>query len=408
MRVKIIYYLGLLLISTCLLCFIGCEDSVKFSNQPPRALSITKAKCFIWTEGELELVGSAIDDDGDPLIFRWSANGGTFDSNEGETVRWTAPVNPGTYIVTLTVTDEIDDRSTSIGVRVGAIFPSLQQTTIVVDDGHPYIVLGAARMSISAGRVVILEPGVQIIIDSPFGGFNVLGMLIANGTEDRPIEIFPNNCEEGAGLWGGIAFTGPEAEGSLRNVSILAPKYGVEIVQFAQVALDSCTVYSASIEGVRVTDNSIATITDCTILNNWVGIYVKNSYIDVRSSVIRDSSNGGIKISNTADFTASIESCVISNNGAQGVLLTNEASPTIHYCSFHANTPYALRLDTGYASGDSVQAQNNFWGIGNIDEPSISAVIYDGNDDASISAYVDFDPWLVDAPVGLVWQAAIR
>lgn len=410
MRVNSFYYLVLLLILTCLFCCIGCEDSVKFSNQPPGNLSITNNKCYIWTEGVLDLVGDATDTDGDPLIFRWSASGGTFDSNEGKTVRWTAPGDPGTYTVTLTVTDEIDDRSTSISISVGALFPSLQSVTTIEDEGYPYIVIGSSRMFISAGRVVILEPGVQIIIDSPFGGFNVAGRLIANGTKERPIEIYPNSCEEGTGLWEGVAFTGYQAEknGILRNVYVLAAKNGIEVVAMAQITLDSCTVYNSSIEGVRVIDNSAATITDCIIINNGVGMYVKNSNVSIQSSVIRENGNYGIQISNTDEFTSSIENCVISYNGSDGILLTNFASPTIHYCSMSWNGGYEIRLDYVYEATDSVQAQNNYWGCSDCLEADISALVFDKNDEVSIGAYIDFDPWLNNAPVGFVWQVTPR
>jgi len=51
-----------------------------------------------------QLTCSASDADKDPLSYHWSANRGNI-SGEGPTVTWTAPETPGTYTITIAVSD---------------------------------------------------------------------------------------------------------------------------------------------------------------------------------------------------------------------------------------------------------------------------------------------------------------
>ena len=408
MRGNIFHRLLLLLASTCLIWCTGCENSARFSNQPPSGLSITKSKCYIWTEGDVDLTGDATDDDGDPLVYRWSATDGTFDKTEGATVRWRAPSEPGTCTVTLTVTDEIDDKSVSIDIPVGEVFPTLRHQMVLEDAGYPYIVRDLNRVSLPSGMLVTIGPGVTIIIDSAFGGFSVRGELVINGTKDDPVEFFANSCEEGTGLWGGIAFSEADARGSLRNVRILSPKYGIEAVDMAEVTLDSCTIYSASVKGVHVVNSSTATITNCRIENNKIGVYVQNSNVAINSTTLKWNTQVGAEISSNGEFTLSMEGCTISNNGSEGVSLALRASPDIHNCSFYANGRYAVRLEPGYEATDSIQAQNNFWGLANTTETEIAADLYDKNDHEFIGAYIDFTPWLTQPPAVVYRRIAER
>jgi len=47
----------------------------------------------------------ARDPDGDALTYRWTATGGTLANATSRQAQWTAPTTPGTYTLTVTVTD---------------------------------------------------------------------------------------------------------------------------------------------------------------------------------------------------------------------------------------------------------------------------------------------------------------
>lgn len=74
-------------------------------NQPPR-VSVSCHPCAVTPGGEAILTATASDPDDDPLIYAWSASGGTFDgAADTPTVRWTAPATVGSVTIRVTVSD---------------------------------------------------------------------------------------------------------------------------------------------------------------------------------------------------------------------------------------------------------------------------------------------------------------
>ena len=72
-------------------------------NQPPVILFI-KAQQPVTPLDSSQIHCTASDSDGDTLYYSWSAQEGTFSGN-GASITWTAPKNPGDYIITVTVND---------------------------------------------------------------------------------------------------------------------------------------------------------------------------------------------------------------------------------------------------------------------------------------------------------------
>lgn len=70
---------------------------------------------------------AARDPYGDPLQYHWTATGGTFSPNSGNTVRWTPPATPGIEHVTVTVTTQRG------GVATGS------QAVVVEADGSAHL-----------------------------------------------------------------------------------------------------------------------------------------------------------------------------------------------------------------------------------------------------------------------------
>ncbi len=54
--------------------------------------------------GKANITCTANDPDGDELTYRWTTSGGTIDST-GAAVTWTAPADPGSYMITAVVSD---------------------------------------------------------------------------------------------------------------------------------------------------------------------------------------------------------------------------------------------------------------------------------------------------------------
>lgn len=95
---------------------IGCESSVTVpggggggtaGNRPPVIGALTANPTSITvTEGRpITLQGVASDPEGDTIAYNWTTTGGTLNSTTGQLVYWVPPTTPGTYVVSLLVTD---------------------------------------------------------------------------------------------------------------------------------------------------------------------------------------------------------------------------------------------------------------------------------------------------------------
>lgn len=88
-------------------------------NEAPQIVSVQKNEAFTAPGGTLQLTATATDADNDPLIFTWTANGGTF-SGSGNTVNWTAPGTEGIFQLAVRATDDqglFAEASTTILVK---------------------------------------------------------------------------------------------------------------------------------------------------------------------------------------------------------------------------------------------------------------------------------------------------
>lgn len=414
---RLLMLLGLLtIVGIC----SGCDTGMEFSNSAPRGLTITMSECITYPRGEVMLSGAAVDDDEDPLIYRWSADAGEFDPEDGvgQSVTWTPPDSSAYVRITMTVTDEIDDRSTSSEIEVGELFPSVIMGgyTIIEDHGHTYVLTRGSPVSVGAAAYLVLEEGVRIVVNSQSGGFNVRGFLIVNGTADNEVVIGPNNCFGETDMWGGIVLTDGTARGQLQHLNAYSSNNGIQVVEGARADFDSCKVESHARSGILVTDNSNVTIFGCKIWDNDIGVRIENSNVTLTSSSIRYNGDHGVYVSTVPDtvavFNISIERCAISANEENGIYLTNYAQVRIHNNTMFFNGPgtglgYNIRLQAFY-SDDPVQAQRNYWGY--TDEDDIGVTIRDNRDPAAsdVSTYVDFSDWLNDPPVEFRLHAGRR
>ena len=388
----------------------GCENTARFANTAPSGLTLLPSKCFVATGQTVRLVGDAKDDDGDSLTFHWKASKGSFtpSSATGVAVDWRAPAEPGTVVITMTVTDDVVKVSKAQSITVCTVFPGTVTSSRTIENtGYVYILTNRDPLVIPSIATLTIEPGVTIVIDSETGGFATFGRIEARGHTGNKIKVQGNTCSTGSGLWEGVYLYEATGRGTFANADITMSKYGIQVVDGAKLTMDSCEIYNNQDMGIGVRNTgSRAEIHSCKIWDNGVGVYVINGEADIRGSSIRYSGGNGIELSFSLDATpVTIDSCSIGNNGISGIHLSEKAGPEIHYCSIFSNggnpgeMNYGIRL-ASYVAFDSIQAQNNYWGV-NMNTPAeISAAIYDAGDNPSqLKAYVDFTPWLNEGPI---------
>jgi hypothetical protein len=413
MKIATSYLLVVLAFMAVALTVPGCESENKVSNADPGELTLSVSKCFIEKGGTITLAGSAIDEDDDPLTFRWTATAGTFTpaSGEGTTVQWTAPGSPAAVTITMAVTDEIVTVKKTQAVTVCEPVQSSIITNVTLENtGAVYIVKNADLLPISSSATLIIAPGVTIVFDSPSTGFAAFGRIVAEGTSGEKIRFRGNTCGQSTGLWDGIYIRGTYGWASFGYVELAASSNGIQMDGTAQLSLVESAIYDNANIGLSIVGElASATIRGCEIWDNGTGIEISNATVDISGTSISYNITNGVEIAYSLDQTrVAIDSSTIANNGNDGFLLSNLARPEIYYCTIDGNGVesgygYAVRL-AGYAGGDTIHAENNFWGVGNTTAQKIGLLIFDGNDAGGLP-YVGIAPWLSESP-GFLRSAA--
>ena len=117
-------------ISGTILC-----SSCGLFNDYPVISSVQSQKEWVDLSGNSEIECVASDPDGDELTYQWTATDGKI-SGQGSTVTWTAPNTPGTYAITVKVTDGRGGEAT------------MQQTIDVMVNHPPTIESLAAQLQV--------------------------------------------------------------------------------------------------------------------------------------------------------------------------------------------------------------------------------------------------------------------
>jgi hypothetical protein len=76
-------------------------------NNPPIIASLKADPEMVQPLGKSNITCMASDPDGDALTYSWAASAGTVD-NSNKSVTWTAPNTPGSYKITVVVSDGKD------------------------------------------------------------------------------------------------------------------------------------------------------------------------------------------------------------------------------------------------------------------------------------------------------------
>lgn len=412
MRRNMLYLVLLCALSTALPLLCGCEDTVKYLNTKPEGLAITYEKCHVAAGGSVELSGIATDADGDSLTYKWSATAGSFvpASAAGRYVAWVAPAGFGPAVVTMTVTDGFEPVSLQQTITVCELLPSsILVSRSIENAGHMYITKSGGPLLIAGSATVTIEPGVTIVVDLG-GGIESYGGIVALGTATQKIRIMQNSCMGEDGLWTGLYLIEAEAEGEFRYCEISGGTAGVAAREAAHLDMEDCQVYNHGDCGLNLSLWATADIRRCSIWDNGQGVYVEDAAVAMSRSSIRYSGGDGVfLIASTGEAQTTIDSCVVANNYTNGIVIADNAMPSIHYCSIFSNGEagagnYAVRLSSTWTSVP-IAAENNYWGLGKDTEAEIAALIYDGADNPVLNT-VDFVPWLAGPPVSAAAGAA--
>ncbi len=106
------------LCSLLLVVLFGCGEDLPIITETLEVRNLTPAQSSIGA-GETTIVESTVSYTGDEtvLLYRWSADAGTIQGSNGKAT-YIAPENPGTYTISLRVTDGVisDEKTTTITV----------------------------------------------------------------------------------------------------------------------------------------------------------------------------------------------------------------------------------------------------------------------------------------------------
>ena len=195
------------------------------------------------------------------------------------------------------------------------------QDTIWTLTDSPFIVI--QDLVIEENAILTIEPNVEV----RFGGNFLLlvkGKLIAIGTEEKPIIFTSNNLQPNAGNWHTINFTSTQTS-LLEHCIIKYAKNGITI-EDGSVSIARCEISNNLQNGIYITGNNGASITENRIENNQNGILING---DSSGTTMQENTiylNNGTGISLRAVNLTKVENILISNN----ILSTNPVGISIY------------------------------------------------------------------------------
>jgi parallel beta-helix repeat protein len=339
----------------------------------------------------------------------------------------------------------------AMAIAEDAVITRLHDQTYSVDQTWSGDVIIDGVIQFNAGTTLTIEPGttvrfVKTDTDGDGIGENeiyVQGRLVANGTKERPIVFTSAEEHPRPGDWGAVNIM--VSEGAVNELSNCVIEYGYRgfHMHFSKGRVTDCTMRNNYL-GIQCQDSELE-ITGCTISHNRGAIVFKDSKLKIRNNVISDNywairflygeveltgntitgnlingvtfrenkvkASGNYLSDNRKGFSSegaevvldgnivdsNVESGIylkhskgtvkandISGNGDAGISI-EDSSVVVTGNDITGNRNYAV--DNNGSMG--LDARGNWWGT--TDKAGISAMIYDGADEAGIGM-VDFEP----------------
>ena len=149
-------------------------------NRPPTVSQVTANPPTIEPGQQTNVSAVATDPDGDTLTYTWSAPAGTFSNPNGLNTTWTAPQQPGTYPLTVTVNDGRGGMATgTVNVTVMA------RPVITFDDVH----FDFDRSALRPDAIMILDAAVMTLQANPGLTVTIEGHTDSVGTAEYNLSL---------------------------------------------------------------------------------------------------------------------------------------------------------------------------------------------------------------------------
>jgi hypothetical protein len=415
-----------------LLLNCGGTETIEPINQGP-SITFTFTEIAVRDNLTHDLTVAVSDPEGDPLTVTWFITSGTLTAqNSSNTImRWDPPDSPGTDTIVVSVSDGEFSESVTEEIKRGTLvmLGVGMSTRTFAAALSPYIVkANVITPSIDVGKTFTLEAGVEWYITKEGGAtsdietIEVEGTLVANGTEENPVLIRPNDrtlrCGGGRGWWEGFRLS-PTGVANLTYAEISYGVYNLHLAAGAGSAtLQNCRILCSLSAGIKMDNNGTLNVDHCQITDN------ANHGIDISSLVglptnvvitnneIRFNGHTGIFMDlYDADQVVpiAIRRNLIEFNASNGIAMTHAVWPTIENNDIMRNNTGTLSnirflvpfptvgVDSLIipADWDSLFTPNNYWG--GVFQPGqgnfIDQGIWDSIDMPAIGTRVIVDPW---------------
>jgi uncharacterized protein (TIGR02145 family) len=166
--------------------------------------------------------------------------------------------------------------------------------------GNPYLVENT--ITVDYGQILVIEEGCEIIFDASVE-FLVNGTLLAEGSAQDSIHFTCNSA-----TWTGLQIVG--------------------LWEYNHSVLDYCIIDNAE-TGLLTFYTGSVTITNSSVRNNGVGIFIQHSSAYMNSIDVQENSSTGIKMSgNCCNMEFFLNDFKIRNNGARGLDLDYDSGGT--------------------------------------------------------------------------------
>lgn len=412
-----------------LLAACGGDDGggVEPVNQAP-TIALQFSKIGVVRNTPVQLSVSVNDLDGDPLTVTWDVTRGTITSlNATNTlVRWDTPATVGVDSVAVEVTDGTATRSVAIEIKVGRPFNGNDAPPVFLKSESPYIVTvtGTPPVLIVSASSTTIEPGAELLLETPNTVIDVTDSLIAVGTSADPIIIRPNlrnlTCSDDRGWWEGIKVaTDLVVDGyvELDYVELWYGRFAVRLRDQGSATIRNSTIRCSGQNGVLHEGGGTLLVEDTRISDGaFDGIAVESLTFFPDSVLISGCDiifNGRTGLALDLDDQAQVVPIIVeySNiefNGEHGITLRNAVFPSIHYNRFFGNGIGStsglnhIWLFSGYPTGPAVptlDAACNFWGAPVANVATIEATVRDGQDTGTVGTDVLVTPWSNENPL---------
>lgn len=368
-----------------------------------------------------------VDDlDNDPLALTWSVTRGTIAPlNTAETlVQWNVPSAVGVDSITVTVSDGTASRTIVEGIKVG--YPHTQTTApaTFLKSRSPYIVTLSSGVVLAVTSQTVIEPGTELLLETPNMVIDVTDTLLAVGTPVEPIVIQPNlrhlTCGDDRGWWEGIKVsTDAPSNGYLRleNARLSYGQYTIRLRDNGDAFLKNCQIRCSGQNGILHEGGGTVVVEDTEIINGrFDGIAIRSDTFDPDSVLIDGCTiqfNGRTAVALDLTDTAQqvpihIQFSDIRFNIEHGITLANAVFPEIHYNFFFGNGAgsqfqlNSIYLFSGYPGGAPVtqlDASCNFWGAPVTNPSTIEALVRDQQDTGTVGTDVVVSPWSNENPL---------